>query len=254
MTGGTEPAMTLAEAHVQGFALVQEHTHRFAEFVSGLSAHQLAQRVPDIDWTVGQTVTHVHSVYERYTTNLRRAATPSEVAVQNDEDIERLGVDVPASVAAIQEHLAFLALIVPSVEPEQMFPFHAGMQTTLAGGWGNLLGELLAHGDDIARATGEGFTIPSRDLEVLWRFTAPLLAGWLRDTAAHDRWALRFPFGTVGVSFEGQSMRWGGELPADPDHEIVVADAAEFALVFPYRRREATDAQTGLLLERFHRI
>lgn len=246
--------MTLAEAHLRGFELVQLHTRRFTEFVSGLTDEQLALPVPDTEWTVGQTVTHVHSVFERYTSNLRRATSPAGVAVQNQEDIERLGVDVTASLSAIQEHLAFLALVVPGVEPERQFPFHAGVQTTLAGGWGNLLGELLAHGDDIGRATGRTFTIPSADLEVLWRFTAPLLQGWLRDRTAHDSWVLRFPFGPIGVAFDGETLRWNDDVDADGEAdrtEIVVDDAAAFALAFPYRRRPAPDPATAELLQRF---
>jgi uncharacterized protein (TIGR03083 family) len=250
----TTETMTLAEGHVRGFELVQRHTERFCDFVSALGEDQLALPVPGVDWTVGQTVTHVHSVYERYTSNLRRATSPAEVAVQNDEDIERLGVDVPASVAAMREHVAFLALIVPGVQPEQLFPFHAGMQTTLAGGWGNLIGELLAHGDDISRAVGRPFPIPSADTEVLWRFSAPLLEGWLRDQKAHDRWLLRFPFGPIGVVFDGSTLRWGSAPVEDPDHEIVIEDAAEFALVFPYRRREPLDEATATLAERFLRL
>jgi uncharacterized protein (TIGR03083 family) len=246
----TETRLTLAEAHVQGFELVERHARRFTDYVSGLDAAALDRPVPDGSWTAGQTVTHVHSVLERYTTNLRRATSPAEVAVQNDEDIERLGVDVPASVAAIHEHLGFLRQVLPAIEPDREFPFHSGQQITLAGGWGNLIGELLAHGDDIARATGTTFPIPSPDTEVLWRFTAPLLQGWLRDTTAHDSWLLRFPFGPIGVTFDGADLRWDDEVP-EPDREIVVADAAEFALVFPYRRRPAPDANVAELLNRF---
>jgi len=120
-------------------------------------------------------------------------------------------------------------------------------------GWRNLLGELLAHGDDIGRATGTTFTIPSQDMEVLWRFTAPLLQGWLRDTNAHDSWVLRFPFGAIGVAFDGETLRWDDdENDVDGERtEIVVDDAAQFALAFPYRRRPAPDAATAELLRRF---
>ena len=80
-----------------------------------------------------------------------------------------------------------------------------------AGGWGNLLGELLAHGDDIARATGSPFAIPSADLEILWRFTAPLLQGWIRPETAplNEEWRLRFPFGDVDAVLDRGVLRVG---------------------------------------------
>lgn len=250
----TRPPMTLAQAHSLGLELVDHHTRRFLEFVSELTAAELSQPVPDTDWTAGQTVSHVHSVFERYTTDLRRADSPAGVAVQNAEDIERLGVDIAASTAAITDHLDFLKLVAPDIEPNRRFPFHSGQQTTMAGGWGNLIGELLAHGDDIARATGKEFRIPSADTEILWRFTAPLLQGWLRTTTAHDSWLLRFPFGPIGVTFDGPTLRWGDATAATADHDVTVADAADFALVFPYRRRPAPDAATTELLERFEQL
>ena len=250
----THQPMTLADAHTRGLELVDRHTRRFLDFVGELTGAELSQPVPGTDWTAGQTVTHVHSVFERYTTDLRRADSPSGVAVQNAEDIERLGVDIAASNEAITSHLEFLKLVAPDIEPDRRFPFHSGQQTTMAGGWGNLLGELLAHGDDIAGATGKEFRIPSADTEILWRFTAPLLQGWLRTTTARDSWLLRFPFGPIGVTFDGPTLHWGEDTPTTVDHDVTIEDAAGFALVFPYRRRPAPDATTAELLERFHQL
>jgi hypothetical protein len=244
--------MTLAEAHIRGFELVQQHTERFAGYVRGLDEGSLGTQVPGSEWTVGETVAHVQSVYLRYTTDLRRAETPGGVAALNAEDIARLGVDVAAAAATIADQVALLAGLVPHIEADRTFPFHAGRQTTLAGGWGNLLGELLAHGDDIARATGTVFAIPSADTEVLWRFAAPLLEGWLRPEAVEvdDTWLLRFPFGPIGVRFDHGRMSWGAEVES-PDVVVDIDDAAEWALRFPYRRRDP-DPVTARLLDRFY--
>lgn len=56
----------------------------------------------DSGWTVGETVTHVQSVYERYARDLRRASTAEAVAGQNSADVGRIGVDPDASVASIE--------------------------------------------------------------------------------------------------------------------------------------------------------
>src|SRR4051812_42096044 len=115
--------MTLEVAHVQGFELVERHTNRFIDFVADLDGDALREPVPGCEWTAGEVITHVQSVYLRYTSDLRRADTPGAVAVQNAEDIRRLGVDVAAATASIAEQLAVLGTVVPHVAPDQLFPF-----------------------------------------------------------------------------------------------------------------------------------
>jgi uncharacterized protein (TIGR03083 family) len=249
-------SLTLEVAHLYGLELVQRHSARFVDYVTSLDEQALDQPVPGLDWTVGETIAHVQSVYLRYTVDLRRAETPDEVANLNADDIARLGVDVVTATRTIAEQVAAMASLAPHIEPQQIFPFHAGARTTLAGGWGNLLGELLAHGDDIARSTGEPFGIPGDDLEVLWRFTAPVLQGWLRAgaTDVRDSWELRFPFGSIGVVFDRGQLGWDDELIDDPDHVIHIDDAAEWTLAFPYRRRPMPDELTARLAERFQSI
>jgi uncharacterized protein (TIGR03083 family) len=249
----TATGMTLEEAHTRGFEAVREQSRRFTEYLSTLDPASLATPVPGLDWTVGETVAHVESVYLRYTVDLTRAASPAGVAAQNADDIARLGVDVERAIATIDEQVARLARIVDRVAPGQLLPFHSGQMTTLAGGWGNLLGELLAHGDDVARATGAPFAYPSEDTEILWRFAAPVLQGWLRPEAASvvESWRIEFAFGPVDFALDRGEMRWG-DLPGEPpDHVLVVDDAAAFTLAFPYRRRAFTDETAALLASRF---
>lgn len=245
--------LTLEEAHDRGFQLVRAHTERFVHYLDDLSEAEASAPVPGLRWTVGETVTHVRSVYARYTADPRRAATPEGVAVQNSDDIAESGVDVKAASVFISDQLAHLEAVVPHVAPERLFPFHAGQSTTMAGGWGNLLGELHAHGDDIARATGRPFAVPSEDLEILWRFTAPVLQGWIRPEARDlvESWRLRFPFGTVDAVLDQGALDWDSTAVDDPQHVVEVTDVADFTLVFPYRRRAVADPTTALLLSRF---
>jgi hypothetical protein len=254
MSSGT--SSTLERAHVVGFELVKEHTARFVAIITGLDEQQLGERVPGGDWTVGETIAHVQSLYLRYTDDDRRSETPRGVAVQNAEDITRLGVDVEAAATTMTEHVQLIEGAVARIDPDRRFPFHAGQSTTLAGGWGNLLGELLAHGDDIARATGATFGLPSADMEIFWRFTAPLLQGWIRAEATdlRETWRLRFPFAEIDAVLDTGTFRWGDAVPgtAEPDHVIAVDDAATFALTFPYRRRAITEPTTALLATRFY--
>lgn len=246
--------ITLADAHLEGLDLVRHHTKRFGDYIAGFDNRALMTKVPGGEWTVGQTIAHLRAVYLRYTTDRRRADSPAGVGRQNaEDDLNLTSSDIAATVAAMSEQLDVLAGIVADVPPDQHFPFHGGQQITLAGGWGNLIGELLAHGDDIARATATAFEIPSADTEVLWRFTTPVLQGWLQPeaAAAADTWELHFPFGPITVRFAHGRLTWGEPLAEQPDHVVEIDDAAAFALVFPYGRRISDDPQVRELAGRF---
>ncbi|MDP1876214.1 MAG: maleylpyruvate isomerase N-terminal domain-containing protein [Actinomycetota bacterium] len=247
---------TLDTAHRDGLDLVTVHTRRFVDYVRSLAPGDLDLPVPGGDWTVGQTVAHLESVYLRYSVDLRRSERRNDLIAQNDDDIAALGIDVDRATATMVDQVAFLASIIDSVPPDRQFPFHGGQQVTLAAGWGNLLGELLAHGDDIVRATGRPFTIPGRDLEILWRFTAQVLQGWLRDEADEvvETWHLRFPFGDVVLVLDHGTLRVAtdSDLDVAEHHDLEIEDASEFTLAFPYRRRVITDAQIAILASRFH--
>jgi len=75
--------LTLESAHLRGFALVQDHTGRFVAYIEGLGDENLGRRITGSDWTVGETIAHLQSVYLRYTTDRRRAPSPQGVAEQN---------------------------------------------------------------------------------------------------------------------------------------------------------------------------
>jgi uncharacterized protein (TIGR03083 family) len=249
----TAPPLTLAVAHASGLELVRRHTARFAAFVAALSDEDVTRPVPGSAWTVAETVAHVSTVYLRYTVDLRRAASPAEVAAHNAEDLARVGTEVSAALASMAAQVERMPGAINLFAPDQPLPFHAGQTITLAGGWGNLLGELLAHGDDIARATGGSFTIPSADLEVLWRFTTPALQGWLHpDTAGlHERWRLMLEFGALDLLIDDGRLHVTDAGVDPPDHLVVAPDAAELALTVPYGRRPAADPEVTLLASRF---
>lgn len=246
--------LTLEQAHTRGFALVADYTGRFLDHLAALDPAELGRPVPGLDWTVGETIAHVRSVYERYTTDLVRSPSWRALAEQNAADVARIGVDVPAAIRCIRAQLEALAPLVEHVEPDRLFPFHAGQDVTLAGGWGNLLGELLAHGDDIARATGHRFHVAADDLEILWRYTAPVLQGWLRPETGSlsESWRLSFAFGDVDVVIDHGSLRWGDVTVENPDHTLAIDDAAALALQVPYRRRAIVDPEIALLATRLH--
>ena len=248
----------LAHWHVAGYDRAVALTERFASMVRGLDAAQLEAPVPDLDWTARDVVAHVASVYRRYTLDHRRAPTPREVDTANAADIEALAADLGDDVGAMLDdmaaQLAFLGTVLDSIPPDQPFPFHGGREITMAGGWGNMVGELLAHGDDVARAAGVTWTVDAADLEPTWCYASPVLGGWLTDAgrAATDRWRLDLglPGGPIEMRFTGGDLVVGDPGVAPPDH-VVVGDGAEVMLAVPYGRRRITDPALAELATRF---
>ncbi len=245
--------MNLDQAHRIGYDLVRSHTERFVGYVGELTTDELERPVPGLDWTVGDVVTHLRSVYERYTINRRRARSATDVAVHNAEDITRLDEGVAAAARSMAAQVELMAAAVHRFAPTDVFPFHAGTSITVAGGWGNLLGELHAHGDDIARATGKPFGIASEHLEITWRYAVPVLGGWIRADAAdiEESWVLGFPFGDLALSVAGGTLEVGPDPSAQVQARIDIDDTAEWTLGFPYRRRALTDPWMALLASRF---
>lgn len=243
--------------HRHGFDRAVATTDRFVEMVRLLGPDQLTTRVPGMDWSVVEVVAHVASVYRRYTVNPRRAADREQVAVQNADDLLEFGTDVQALTNDMVEQLASLEGAMDLVEPGHDFEFHAGQPITLAGGWGNMIGELLAHGDDIARATGVDWTVDGADLEPVWRFTARALPGWFSDRgrAAKDVVALDLGFdsGPVHLRFTGGGIAIDEPDSRAADHTIT-GDAVETTLVAPYRRRTTTDPELEAFAARFEQI
>ncbi len=162
----------------------------------------------------------------------------------------RLGGDVLSAIASIREQVALLASAVDLVPPNQLFAFHAGEMITMTQGWSNLLGELLVHGDDIARVTGQPFGIPSADLAVFWTEGASALGPWVQPEARSltETWELRFDFGTTYFSLGKGTVSLE---PRTPDHVLEAGDAAAFMLAAPYGRRVSDDPATALFASRF---
>lgn len=245
----------LAHWHTYGFERAVLHTDRFCALARSLRPDQLALPVDGLDWRVIDVVAHVTAVYRRYTVNPRRATDRFDVARHNAEDLADLDLDVDALTDDMVSQLETLGGFIEHVDPTREFPFHAEQPITMAGGWGNMLGELLAHGDDIARTVGLEWTMDGADLEPLWRYSTKVLGGWLNDAGRreHSVWELDLGFasGPVRIRFTGGGVAVDEDDDAPVDHHIT-GDAFETALVVPYRRRASDDAELlafGALIE-----
>jgi uncharacterized protein (TIGR03083 family) len=246
----------MATRYVQQFDPVAAHSARFADLLRSLTPDDGARRVPGLDWTAAEVGAHVLSVYRRYTVDKQRSATVAALRRQNADDVARAGTDLGAIADGLDEQVALLASVAPHLDPDQTFPFHIGLEVTASAGWANLIGELLVHGDDIARATGRAWTIPDADLEGVWRVLLPAGRGWLRPEAqsVDERYEFRFPIGAVSVHLRDGDIRVDEAMTGPPDHVIERDDLAATTLAFPYRRRLMDDRALALLASRFYDI
>lgn len=239
--------------HHHGATRVTELSGQFVDMVRGLSESQLRASVPGLDWSALEVVAHVTTVWRRYTVNRRRAATWADVAVENEADVRAAEADPAALLQEIEQHMALMASAPEVIAPTSQVDFHAGQTFTLAGAWGNAISELLVHGDDVSRAAGCAWTVPSADLEPFWRYTTPILPGFLNDRgrSARDRWLLDFGFesGPVRLRFADGLVLVDEEGDFDPDY-VVRGDAADVTLAMPWRRRPLSDPAMKEFAER----
>ncbi len=227
----------------------------FTALLRSLTPEEEAAAVAGLDWTVSEVGTHVLTVVRRYLSQTERAATRSRLAQLNAEDIAAQAMPTKQVADDIDRTVARLATVAPGLPLDGVREFHLGLKVTVAAGWANLIGELLVHGDDIARTTGHHWSVDARLLEGIWRDLMPAAAGWMRPEARalDELYLLRFSFGAVTLRLESGQVHIDRRSDADetPNWTVDIADAATFTLQFPYRRACITDPATALLASRF---
>src|SRR5215207_4929140 len=162
---------------------------RFDQLVR--SADPLA-RPPGHDWTVQQIVAHVLTLGHRYRQfgrgrEYRRAADPPGIAVLNQAELE-------AAMAPIPELADQLQALAPELDSyfdahssdEPIIPFHAFGFMSCNTAQTNWLGELLLHGEDIARAVKSAWELPERDMLLVLRGAAEMAPLYLGPGTSRD--------------------------------------------------------------------
>jgi hypothetical protein len=203
--------------------------------------------VPGTGWTVGETAAHILSLFRRMTDDLRRGNDRASLAALNELSIGEIGTDLVAIAAQLDvrhDQVQKLAMILPR---GRTYPFHAGAVVTYDQAGAVVLGEVLVHGDDIARALRRPWAIDPRHLLLVWQNALHVLAGWLRPGTPDQRWIFRFAEGlSISLWIRNGVLTVGHEakdidahqIDVDDGHHIIdVGDVVEFTLGFPYGRR-----------------
>jgi uncharacterized protein (TIGR03083 family) len=155
------------------------------------SADPLA-RPPGHDWTVQQIVAHMLTLAYRYRQmargrDYRHAATPRDVAVLNQTELD-------AAMAPVPELADQLQALAPEMDrffdansdDRPTIPFHAFGAMSGNTAQTNWLGELLLHGQDIARAVKAPWPLPERDMLLVLRSGTEMVPLYRRPEVPAD--------------------------------------------------------------------
>jgi uncharacterized protein (TIGR03083 family) len=168
---------------------IADASQRFDRLVR--TADPLA-RVPGHSWTVHQTVAHVLTIVHRYRQvarglMYRPGASPHAIAALNQTELEAAMAPVPELADEIQEQMPEVQTYFDTVDLDRpAFPFHQYAVVTGFTSQTNLLGELVLHGEDIARAVKAPWKLDERDMLLVARGLAELVPPYVRrETAAN---------------------------------------------------------------------
>jgi uncharacterized protein (TIGR03083 family) len=143
------------------------------------------------NWTVQQAVAHVLTIAQRYLRYVeggyRLATRPREVCVLNQTELDGTMAPIPDLVDRLQAVAPQLDELFDNTTDEgRVLAFHCGAHVDGITWQTNWLGELLLHGQDIARAVKAPWVLAERDMLLIARGLMQIGPAYVRSTIAPD--------------------------------------------------------------------
>lgn len=146
-------------------------------------------RPPGGGWSCHEVAAHLLTVLCRYTHRdfteaAGLSAHVSELAAQNDAELAAVrGLSHGELLHRLNTEFADYAARTP-LPLAQSFPFHGGASIDGAGAASNLIGELLLHGFDVARAARLPWPITERDAVLVLNGALQVASAWVNTATA----------------------------------------------------------------------
>lgn len=232
-------------------------TERTNALLSSLTPDDLERPVAGLDWNVGETVVHLVVIARRGVNDLRRSSTADGLAELNATTINEIENRDPLYLADKFSRTMNVAIdkVFANIPDDLIFDFHGGSKLTVFSAMSVVLGELLIHGNDIARAVGKDWVIYPHQAVLMFANGWEILTAWLTPDAVHVTESYRVHF--IGQEFIARLQIEAGTFTVTQSTADQVADYVihveplEFIFAFPYGRRRAENPDLQRLASRF---
>ncbi|GAC1611309.1 MAG: hypothetical protein NVS3B26_23340 [Mycobacteriales bacterium] len=166
------------------------------------------------------------------------ASDPAGLAVANADDIRSVsGLAFEEILAQLADEFAlFQKLNLPM---DARFPFHADQSIDGAGARGDIIGELLVHGYDVATAAQRPWALPERDFVLTLNGVFQVGGGWLNPVTSRPvrgDVALRVKGGTPQLFHVADGRLDVRDLRSSDRPDAVIRGKAPIVCLYLYKR------------------
>ena len=225
----------------------------FVALLRGLEPVDGDRPVPAMTWTVAETAVHMLTIVRRGVGDRRRADSLESLGRLNEQCIDEIPERALGAIADLIEtnmkrEIELLAGATDDVVRSRVIDLHAGVRADIPTALSYQLFDFLAHGFDIARATGRPWRIDPAHAALVLRASLPALRPWVTNDAISgpsQRIVVSFPDTEFALAIQTGEMAYRIE-PATTDEADAQTDPVDLFLALA-GRQDASGSAVGQL-------